>query len=181
MDTIFRFHGARVFIQRDAGAQGPSDLGNPGGFPFLSLDQPLAEVENARGVRMRRALEEFNLVFDSNLAPIVGQQVTLSRLNALATLPRVDLLMARAEAGECDLIARTRLAGRDVGLLYIKRGLYRTNRSGSPSIADGIVRSIALSGVAEITFTCTPPGSGMRAALDRNSDGILDGDEVKLR
>ncbi len=27
------------------------------------------------------------------------------------------------------------------------------------------------------TFTCVPPGSGMRIALDRNLDGVLNGDE----
>lgn len=117
VDTVFRFHGARVFVQRDAGALGANDPGNPGGFPFLP-DQPTSDPTNAQGLRMRRAIEQFSLAFDSNLAPIVGQQVTLSRHNAPASLPRVNLLRARADMGECDLIARTRLSGREIGLLY---------------------------------------------------------------
>ena len=28
-----------------------------------------------------------------------------------------------------------------------------------------------------ITFTCVPVGSGQRIALDRNENGVLDGDE----
>jgi len=29
----------------------------------------------------------------------------------------------------------------------------------------------------ELTYTCTPPGSGVRAGIDRDEDGVLDGDE----
>jgi hypothetical protein len=28
-----------------------------------------------------------------------------------------------------------------------------------------------------ITFTCVPPGDGVRSALDRDLDGVLDGEE----
>ncbi|MBC7974709.1 MAG: hypothetical protein H7138_06950 [Myxococcales bacterium] len=31
--------------------------------------------------------------------------------------------------------------------------------------------------MAAVTFTCVPPGSGLRIALDRDGDGALDGDE----
>ena len=31
----------------------------------------------------------------------------------------------------------------------------------------------------EITFTCVPPGSGVRIGIDRDEDGILDADERK--
>src|SRR5262249_22780626 len=42
---------------------------------------------------------DFLLAIGTNLAPIVGQQVTLSAANAAVAAPRIDLLMARAEAG----------------------------------------------------------------------------------
>ena len=29
----------------------------------------------------------------------------------------------------------------------------------------------------ELTYTCTPPGSGVRIGIDRDEDGVLDGDE----
>jgi hypothetical protein len=29
----------------------------------------------------------------------------------------------------------------------------------------------------ELTYTCTPPGSGVRMGIDHDEDGILDGDE----
>jgi len=51
----------------------------------------------------QRNLEQFMLAFDSNLAPIVGQQITLTNGNAGVAGPRIDLLIARAAANECEL------------------------------------------------------------------------------
>lgn len=55
---------------------------------------------------MRRQLEAFVLAFDTNLAPIVGQQITLTPTNAAVAVPRINLLIARAEARECELIVK---------------------------------------------------------------------------
>jgi hypothetical protein len=30
----------------------------------------------------------------------------------------------------------------------------------------------------ELTFTCVPPGSGLRMGIDRDEDGVYDGDEI---
>jgi hypothetical protein len=31
----------------------------------------------------------------------------------------------------------------------------------------------------ELTWTCVPPGSGVRLGIDRDEDGCLDGDDPK--
>jgi hypothetical protein len=63
IDTVFRFHNAAVFNQNNpAGFPIP----NPGGFP-----------NGVAGDPQRREVEAFMLAFDSNMAPIVGQQATL--------------------------------------------------------------------------------------------------------
>src|SRR2546426_12270358 len=62
-------------------------------------------------------ISDFMHVMDSDMAPIVGQQVTLTSANAAAVNPRIDLLIQRAstpyvskELGrnvtECDLVAQ---------------------------------------------------------------------------
>ena len=100
VDTIFRFFHAIVF--RD-------QLG--AGFPT-----------GAVGTQNRKDLEQFMLAFDNDLAPIVGQQITLNSGNASQVGARIDLLIARAkapfvskEAGgnvtECDLVASVVEAG----------------------------------------------------------------------
>ncbi|XYH99393.1 hypothetical protein ACMHYB_06360 [Sorangium sp. So ce1128] len=40
------------------------------------------------------------------------------------------------------------------------------------------MKSIALLGHREVTFTCVPPGSGERIGIDRGGDGTPDGDAL---
>ena len=163
-DTIFRFHNVIGFLPRPPGTVTPLDPGN--GF-HLDIT-PEAMIT-------RRQLEQFVLVFDSNFFPIMGQQVTLTEDNATAVGPRIDLMIARSNLGECDLTARRK---DDRGYLYLGNGTFKTNESGQAPWSDAKLRS-KTKGNNSITYTCTPPGSGMRIALDRDEDGALDGDELK--
>jgi hypothetical protein len=124
---------------------------------------------------------EFLYAFDSNLAPIVGQQVTLTGTNGQAANPRVDLLIARAGAGECDLVAKADQGARIAGFLYQpSSGAFLRDSSFTPPVSDAWLRARAKGGKRRVTYTCTPPGSGVRIGLDRDSDGLLDGDEEIL-
>jgi hypothetical protein len=142
----------------------------PGGFP----PGPAGELQ-------KRQVEDFLFAFDSNLAPIVGQQTTLTNENAAAVGARIDLLIDRARAGECDLVVK---GGSDApakgekGYLYDPgSGLFLGNRSQDAPLTDAGLRQRALQKGGELTYTCTPPGSGVRAGIDRDEDGVLDGDE----
>jgi hypothetical protein len=141
------------------------DPGNPGGFAS----------DRAQGDADRQSVEDFLFAYDNNLAPIVGQQVTMSRATWLHAQPRIDLLEARARAGDCDLVARASSAR---GYLYVPAtGRFRPNRATAPALGDAAFRLLAgLLGVP-VTFTCVPPGEGVRVALDHDLDGVLDGDE----
>lgn len=157
-DTIFRFLSTIAFDQA----------------PF----NPNAIPRTPEGDVQRRQLEAFQLAFDSNLAPIVGQQITLTRDNAAVAGPRVDLLVARADAGECDLVAKGVLAGREQGFLYLGDGRFQANRQIFPPLNGGQLRFLSTGPLhVEMTYTCTPPGSGRRVGIDRDEDGFLDGDE----
>ena len=53
----------------------------------------------------------------------------------------------------------------------------------SDRISEPALRLPALLGIAtrrgqELTFTCVPPGSGVRMGLDRDEDGYYDRDEL---
>jgi hypothetical protein len=93
-DTLAHFFTVRVF---------QPTLNS--GFPLINPDAT------------RRDVSDFMHVMDSDMAPIVGQQVTLTSANAAAVNPRIDLLIQRAstpyvskELGgnvtECDLCVR---------------------------------------------------------------------------
>jgi hypothetical protein len=165
-DTLFRFHSVETFDPRPPGTLNAGDPGNPGGF---TLD--------AAGMLLRRQVQLFILAFDSNMAPIVGQQVTLTDDNAAVAGPRIDLLIARANASECDLTAKASISSQEAGYLYVGAGVFATNRAAAPPIADADLRALASIEPQAITYTCVPPGEGQRIALDRDGDGYLDGDE----
>jgi DNA-binding beta-propeller fold protein YncE len=153
VDTLFRFHSAALFSQR------PS---NPGGFANDT---------------MRRNMDAFMMAFDSNLLPIVGQQITRTASNAAVVDPRIDLLEAQADEGACDLIAKGAVGGETRGSFYAGGGRYLTDRAGDAPITSAALRARAASAGQEVTFTCVPPASGPRIGLDRDGDGAGDGDE----
>ena len=118
------------------------------------------------------------MAFDTNMFPIVGQQITLTRSNAAVAGPRIDLLIARADAGECDLVVKGQVQGREIGFLYLGAGRFTSDRKAVPPISDALLRRLpGLTSGRELTYTCVPPGSGRRIGIDRDGDGVLDGDE----
>lgn len=177
IDTVFRFHGSTVFAARTQ----PTPQGfppNPGGIPVITdpNDPQKALQELVANITVRRQLEAFVLAFDSNLAPIVGQQATLTAETGSDVDARIDLLEARAAAGECELVAKGMVFDVPVAFLYAPAtGTFQPNRARGPSLSDHRLREFAKLGA--ITFTAVPPGSGLRIGLDRDLDGVLDGDE----
>jgi DNA-binding beta-propeller fold protein YncE len=159
IDTVFRFHNGPTFSVLFTGE------GN-GGFP-----------EGPEGEVLRRQVEAFILAFPTNLAPIVGQQITLTASSSPAVGSRVDLLLQRADAGECDLVAKTELLDEELGFIYIGTGLFKTDRRTLPPITDAGLRLLATHADHPVTYTCVPPGSGQRIGVDRDGDGFWDGDE----
>lgn len=90
---------------------------------------------------------------------------------------RIDLLRERADAGECDLVAKARISGEEAGFLYVGSGLFMTDSRGQPPVTDAALRFQATESGHPVTYTCVPRGSGERIALDRDGDGVWDGDE----
>jgi len=158
-DTVFRFHHAINFSEL---LTGPGNGGLPDG---------------AQGEQERRQLESFVLAFPTNLAPIVGQQITLTAANATVVGPRVDLLRQRADAGDCDLVAKTEIFNVEAGFMYVGSGQFRSDRRALPPISAATMQFVALHSDLPVTYTCVPRGSGERIGVDRDGDGFWDGDE----
>ncbi|WP_043433699.1 YncE family protein [Cystobacter fuscus] len=147
------------------------------GFDHDPIFNSVGIPNTPAGHQAKLDMAEYLLAFDTNLAPIVGQQVTLTPLNAMVAGPRVNLLMARANVGECDLVAKGRNAQNEVGFAYVGNGLFKSDRKSDPLLADAALRLMVTTGLGALTYTCTPPGSGQRIGIDRDLDGHLDGDE----
>src|SRR5690606_28280794 len=87
-----------------------------------------------------KKVAEFIFAFDSNLKPIVGQQITLTSSNSATAGPRIDLLRQRANLGECELIAKAQFFGVELGVYYTNtNGKYTTSVAQAPSITDAQV------------------------------------------
>ena len=127
-----------------------------------------------------RRVTDFLLAFDTNLFPIVGQQITWKKGSGREVNQRIRLLRQRASVGECDLIAKSFFNDREYGYFYVD-GKFLPDQRNSPALKP---RQLKLKGAifdAPITYTCTPPGSGKRLGIDRDGDGHLDGDEFWAR
>jgi DNA-binding beta-propeller fold protein YncE len=154
-DTIFTFFNAEVFR---------STL--TAGFPLVNGD------------KTRRDVEQFMLAFDSDLAPIVGQQVTLTNQNASAVSSRIALLEQRAGTAftskilggtvtECDLVASVAQAGTVKGFLYHPSSAAFVPGDASTPLSDSALRALAAVAGQEVTYSCVPPGSGARIAYSK--------------
>jgi hypothetical protein len=159
VDTMFRFNHALNFSELFTG---PGNGGLVGG--------PEGELQ-------RRQLEAFTLAFPTNLAPIVGQQITLSASSPAAVVSRVQLFRQRADAGECDLVAKTEIFDVEAGFVYVGSGRFKSDRRARPPFNEAALRFLATRAGRPVTYTCVPPGSGERIGVDRDGDGAWDGDE----
>jgi sugar lactone lactonase YvrE len=137
-------------------------------------------------------LEQFGLAFETDVAPVVGQQVTISPANfGVADVnTRITLLHNRGAAAfesvmlgglvtECDVVAKTVEGGVSKGYVRLSNGTYLPDDNG-PAITEAVLRAKANpAGAAQtITYTAVPPGSGMRIGVDRDDDALLDGVET---
>jgi YVTN family beta-propeller protein len=127
----------------------------------------------------QRQLEQFVLAFDSNLAPVVGQQTTLTATNDDVADTRIGLLVQRAlVAGECDVVVKGNIDGEQRGAWLTPAGVFQLDRASDPPRDDATLRSLANSPGQELTYTCVPPGEGRRQGVDRDDDGFFDRDEL---
>jgi hypothetical protein len=129
---------------------------------------------------VREQTAKFRLVFPSNLAPIAGQQLTVSPASprSSAARARLDLLRARASVlgpqPECELVAQGVLGGRRFSALLNSAGSFtRADATGTLVGFDALYDAADGAGNS-ITWTCVPPGSGLRIGIDRNLDGVPD-------
>ncbi len=158
------------------------------GFGFIhdgSTDTLLnflhAPVFTFQNENQRRDVEQFVLAFDTGTAPAVGLQVTVNADNktSSAVTDRVNLLMAQATAGNCDLVVRGLYGGVPRGFLYSGNGLFQTDKQGEARAALQTLLQAA-GARAELTFSGLPVGAGRRNSIDRNENNVLNGDEALI-
>ena len=92
---------------------------------------------------------------------------------------RLGLLVQLADLGHCDLVAKGTAAGEARGWRYRPSSDdFQSDRAAEPALTAAQLRAVATAPGQAVTFTCTPPGSGLRIGIDRDEDGALDRDEI---
>jgi hypothetical protein len=137
-------------------------------------------------------LEQFLLAFPTDIAPIVGQQVTIGPGNFANgdVNGRIALIDTRAGIAfessvlggvvtECDVIVKTVEGGVEKGYYSENGGTYTPDDNG-PDISEATLRAKAnpVGDAQSITYTAVPPGSGQRMGVDRDQDGLGNGVET---
>jgi DNA-binding beta-propeller fold protein YncE len=184
------FFGADLFLDRvDHGHQGAQIRG----FGYThdgsvdSLHTFLAQITFLLDESEIADVEAFLMAFESEMAPVVGQQVTLHAGSSAEAIERAELLATRAltprpspgnpSAHECDLAISVESAAFSFSWLLQEDGNAVIDRERGPRLPEPWLRWFSRWPGVVVTYTCVPPGTGVRHALDRDGDGFLDGDE----
>ncbi len=137
-------------------------------------------------------LQQFLLAFPTDLAPIVGQQVTIGPANFGNGDVNGRIALINAQAGvafgskvlggavtECDVIVKTVEGGVEKGYYSASGGTYTPDDNG-PNISEATLRAKAnpVGNAQTLTYTAVPPGSGERMGVDRDEDGLGNGVET---
>jgi len=127
------------------------------------------------------ALRAFLYAFPTESPPITGQQLTISADNQSDAAMRLDLLVERAlvtdPVPECELVASGVVGGEARGWLMQADAGFQPDRLLDSSVTRAELLALLTTPADRLTFTCTPWGSGQRIGLDRDEDGVLNGDE----
>jgi hypothetical protein len=145
---------------------------------FVFLSRPVFGNVSTNATK-KNNLSAFVQCFDTGTAPAVGHTRTLTAANVGSPPVANDwtTLEGQAAANNIELIAKGVLDGQLRGLLYRPAtNDYRADETGiGPFTRAQLVQRIGAGGILSVMGV--PPGSGTRMGLDRDMDGILDGDE----
>lgn len=156
VDTLERFHNAVLF-----------------NFTLSGADPDV----------LRRQMVQFMFAFDSNLKPVVGQQITLDSTNC-CTQPisseqaRAELLRQQAAIGNADLVVKGIQNGEARGWRRLPNGTFESDRSSESPLSETALFNIAAAPGQPLTVMAVPPGNGARIGINRDEDTFLDADDL---
>jgi hypothetical protein len=127
---------------------------------------------------IKNNLAAFVQCFDTGTAPAVGytRTVTVGNVNSAAISNDWSLLESQAALTNVDLIVKGTLNGQRHGLVFQPlAGTYRPDSTTLTVLTLAQLIAKIQSGDT-LTLMGVPPGSGVRMGIDRDVDGVLDGD-----
>ncbi len=174
----------KIHFTRTPGAQSIGGFGfvhdgmDPDLITFLS--RPVFQTFSqpaAAGIRSN--INAFVMCLDTGIAPSVGYARTLVATNVNTASLSNDWTLLETQATaltNCNLIVKGTVDGQLRGFVYQPAfNNYRPNTTNLPAMTRTQLRAKILAGDT-LTVMGVPIGSGTRLGIDRNEDGVLDGD-----
>lgn len=123
----------------------------------------------------RLNLEQFMHAMDSNMVPVIGQQITLNQANLTLATPRIQLMTAEMDTeGLNQVIVKGVIAGVARGWVRLNDGTYQSDDATEVPLTEAQLFQLAQAADQQLTFTAVPKGTAIRMAVDRDNDLILD-------
>lgn len=181
-DQLVNFLRGGVFDNGEQGCPHGADEKNGCVFNQGKVGIPSEEV--------REGLVDYLMEFDNDLAPVVGQQITLSKNSPEDAEARVNLFYERAKTPfvskllggittECELIATGMINDKQRGyFMKSSDGGFQSDKQADPQLSLSEIIELAKEQNNTLTFTCAVPGKGWRSSVDSNLNGVLNYDEV---
>ncbi len=144
---------------------------------FTFLSQPVFSTFATNTVK-KQHLSAFLACFDTGTAPAVGYTRTINSNNVAAPVIVNDWTMLEGQAVVTNiaLIAKGTIDGLVRGLMYQPASNnYVADKTGVGPFTHAQLAAKIQAGDT-LTFMGVPPGAGRRMGIDRDQDGILDGD-----
>jgi YVTN family beta-propeller protein len=141
------------------------------------LSRPVfANIRN--NMAIKNDLASFVQCFDTGTAPAVGYTRTLVATNVTSSSVSNDwsLLESQAAAGNINLIVKGTIDGHLQGLLYQPGSSnYKPDSTNLATLTRSQLTAKIQNG-DRLSVMGVPPSSGIRMGIDRDEDGVLDGD-----
>jgi len=152
------------------------DGSDAGLFEFLS--DPVFESFSTN-TEIQTQLNAYELCFDTGMPPAVGYTLTATAANVNNSwvVSNWATLESQATAGSIDLIVKGTIQGQPHGLAYdTVTNNYLSDTTGLGPFTHAQLVSF-ITGGDTLSPMGVPQGSGLRMGIDRNGNGVLDGDE----
>ena len=127
---------------------------------------------------IKNNLAAFVQSFDTGTAPAVGYTRTISAANVSSISVSNDWALLENQAAaitNIDLVVKGTIDGKLRGLLYQPGSGYKTDSTNIAALTHAQLVAKIVAG-DRLTIMGVPPGSGARMGIDRDEDGVLDGD-----
>ena len=109
---------------------------------------------------------------------VVREPMLAASVEIKPLLPLAAMVEVTTPVPECDLVVSGVINGSAGGAVYDNTGLFLPDTAAAAALTRTELEDLLIDPADRLTFMCVPWGSGKRIGIDRDLDGVLNGDEI---